>query len=150
MDLTLLIILYSSQFESFFYIKKENMMNWKRKVASVTGEYLGRDFMKKLSDITNELETWTSKNPLNGRNANPANEDEYMKEYAQKKKKFKSEQINLHPIQRPVSTWNKKDLDTVMQSKDYLYDDYTKKKVQKYFEWKYPGKQRLDATGRPY
>ena len=55
-------------------------MNWKRKVASVTGEYLGRDFMKKLSDITNELETWTSKNPLNGRNANPANEDEYMKE----------------------------------------------------------------------
>lgn len=109
-----------------------------------------RKIIEKASREANEDIDDFAKDWLDIGNANPANEDEYMKEYAQKKKKIKSEQINLQPIQRPVSTWNKKDLDTVMQSKDYLYDDYTKKKVQKYFEWKYPGKQRLDATGRPY
>lgn len=57
---------------------------------------------------------------------------------------------NLTPMQRAVSTWSKEDLDILMKSKDYRYDDETQKKVRSYFEWKYPGKQRVDATGRPY
>lgn len=134
------------------YWKGKEMTSFKSKTIKAQGEYLGRDFMRKVSDITNELETWTSKNPLNGRNANPVNEDEYMREYAKKKKKTSnvSELTKLQPIQRPVSTWSEEDLGSVMQSNDYLYDNYTKKKVQRYFEWKYPDKQKLDATGRPY
>lgn len=117
------------------------MKNWKRKIIVTIGEKVSRDIMNKISDVTDELEMWTSKNPFNAKYANPANEDEYMREY---NKKHKS-----NPLKRDVSTWSKKDLDDVMYSKEYQYDDYTQKKVRSYFEWKYPGNQKFDATGRP-
>ncbi|MCX4348161.1 MAG: hypothetical protein OSJ76_00060 [Alphaproteobacteria bacterium] len=58
----------------------------KSKTAIKAGEFIGRDIMKKVSDFTNELETWTSKNPLNAKTANYPNEDEYMREHNRKKK----------------------------------------------------------------
>lgn len=131
------------------------MPNLKSKIAVKAGEYVGRSAMKKISDFTNELETWTSKNPLNAKTANPPDEDEYMREYNKKKKQVsipsdKQGRMKLKPMQREVSTWSKEDLDSVMQSKDYQYDELTQKKVKRYFERKYPETQKLDATGRPY
>lgn len=126
------------------------MTNWKMKLSTTLGEYIGRDFLKRASDFTNELENWTSRSPLNARIANPADEDEYMKEYNSKNRISVPPHKPIMPLQRDVSSWSKKDLDSVMRSQDYQFDRVTQKKVQSYFEWKYPGKQRLDATGRPY
>ena len=130
------------------------MTNWKRKIATTAGEYIGRDAMKKVSDFTNEIENWTSKNPFNAKNANPVDEDKYMREYGKKKTipvpPQKPDISKSVPMQREVTTWSKEDLDKVMQSKDYQYDETTQKKVRSYFESKYSSKQKLDATGRPY
>ncbi len=125
------------------------------KTAIKAGEFIGRDIMKKVSDFTNELETWTSKNPLNAKTANYPNEDEYMREHNRKKKNAStySNEANIEnipPMQRDVSTWSKKDLDEVMQSKEYQHDDITQKKVKSYFDKKYSKSPKLDATGRPY
>lgn len=57
------------------------MPNLKTRFASMAGEYFGRSILKNISNVTKELENWTSKNPLNAKNANPVNEDEYMQEY---------------------------------------------------------------------
>lgn len=131
------------------------MTSWKTKATTAIGEHLGRDLMKRVSDFSNELENWTSKNPLNAKNANPVDEDEYMRDYGKKTNKIplpskKPSVSNFMPMQRDVSTWSKVDLDSVMQSKNYYNDGNTQKKVRSYFDWKYPGKQKLDATGRPY
>lgn len=114
--------------------------------------------MKKASDFTEELENWTSKNPMNAKNANPANEDEYMKrreELYNKRKNIppqpqKPDVSKLLPLQRDVSTWSEDDLNSVMKSQEYQFDNFTQNKVKKYFDRKYPGVQKLDATGRPY
>ena len=65
--------------------------------------------------------------------ANYPNEDEYMREHNRKKKNAStySNEANIEnipPMQRDVSTWSKKDLDEVMQSKEYQHDDITQKK----------------------
>lgn len=133
------------------------MSKWKRKVVTSFGEYLGRDIMKKASEFTEELENWTSKNPMNARNANPVDEDEYMRrreELYNKRKKIppqppKPDISKLMPMQRDVSTWSSEDLNNIMNSREYQFDKFTQNKVKKYFDHKYPGPQKLDATGRP-
>ncbi|MGN0913932.1 MAG: hypothetical protein ACI4OW_03460 [Alphaproteobacteria bacterium] len=125
----------------------------KSKFLIKLGEVTARETMKRISDITKEIENITSKNPLNAKNANPENEDEYMKarnEAYKKGRPFPERKPNPHPLYRHVGSWNEEDLQKVMKSKEYQYDVYTQKKVQQYFELKYPGKQKLDATGRPY
>jgi len=121
MDLSFLLIYALNNFRAFF--EGKNMSFLKSKTAIKAGELIGRDIMKKVSDFTNELETWTSKNPLNAKTANYPNEDEYMREHNRKKKNAStySNEANIEnipPMQRDVSTWSKKDLDEVMQSKD--------------------------------
>ena len=49
---------------------------------------------------------------------------------------------------RDVSTWSEDDVNTVMRSYSYKYDKDTQKKVQEYFDYKYPGKQEYDASGK--
>ena len=49
---------------------------------------------------------------------------------------------------RDVRTWSDNDVNTVMRSYSYKYDKETQKKVQDYFDYKYPGKQKYDATGK--
>ena len=51
-------------------------------------------------------------------------------------------------MKRSVKTWSKDDLWSVMNSMNYQYDSDVQEKVKKYFDYKYPGYQRLDATGR--
>ena len=84
MDLSFLLIYALNNFRAFF--EGKNMSFLKSKTAIKAGELIGRDIMKKVSDFTNELETWTSKNPLNAKTANYPNEDEYMREHNRKKK----------------------------------------------------------------
>lgn len=91
-------------------------------------------------------------------NANPVDEDEYMRrreELYNKRKKIppqppKPDISKLMPMQRDVSTWSSEDLNNIMNSREYQFDKFTQNKVKKYFDHKYPGPQKLDATGRPY
>lgn len=66
-------------------------------------------------------------------------EDERLKE--------RDEQVSS--IKKNVEDWNDNDLSKAMNSREYQYNKSVQEKVQKYFEKRYPGKQRLDATGRP-
>lgn len=53
----------------------------------------------------------------------------------------------MSSIKKNVEDWDDIDLSRAMNSREYQYDRGVQEKVQKYFERKYPGKQRLDATG---
>lgn len=105
----------------------------KKKAVKGIAEYTARRANQDVDDFARD---W-----LDIGYANPADEDEYMREYNKRHKN--------NPIKRDVSSWSKKDLEDVMRSIEYQYDDYTQKKVRSYFEWKYPGNQKFDATGRP-
>lgn len=102
-------------------------MKWKRKIVTSAGEYLGRDFMKRASDFSERLENMTSKNPFNAKDANPANEDEYMRrreELYNKRKNIppqppKPDIPDLSAMRRDVSSWSESDLDEVMKSSGY-------------------------------
>lgn len=106
--------------------------------------------------MSNDLEyiiNKTSLNPHDADNANPENEDEYMRTRSDAYKKgipFPDKKPNTNPLYRDIGSWDDEDLQAVMKSREYQYDSAIQKKVQKYFEKKYPGSQRLDATGRPY
>lgn len=118
-------------------------------------ELLGRSILSNSSKTGKKINNATSKNIFNAKQANPADEDEYMKNYnrekSQKNIPVQPQKPNISenkPILRNVSTWNEDDLKSVMNSQDYQHDAFTQKKVKSYFEHKYPGKQRLDATGK--
>ena len=49
-------------------------------------------------------------------------------------------------MKKDVKSWTQGDVDTVMRSNSYKYDVETQKKVQEYFDYKYPGKAKYDAT----
>lgn len=49
---------------------------------------------------------------------------------------------------KDVKHWTEDDVNTVMRSSSYKYDKNTQKKVQEYFDYKYPQKVKYDATGR--
>lgn len=120
------------------------MTSWKRKIAVAAGECFGRDLMRKVSDFTSELENWTSKNPFNAKNANPVDEDEYMKNYGKKKINISlpSRKPNISskiPSLKDEMNWSEEDLKKVMQSKNYWQDAKIQEKVKSYFEKKYPG-----------
>lgn len=114
--------------------------------------------MKRASDFSEKLENMTSKNPFNAKDANPANEDEYMRrceELYNKRKNIppqppKPDIPDLSAMQRDVSSWSESDLDEVMKSSGYQNNASTQNKVKSYFDFKYPGKQKVGATGRPY
>lgn len=86
-------------------------------------------------------ENWTSKNPFNARDDNPANEDEYMRNRAEVLRKRKNippqppkpEVPSLPAMQRDVLSWSNEDLDKVMQSQDYQFNHLTQKKGKKIF-----------------
>lgn len=129
-------------------------MNWKSKIFSKMGEYIGRDIIRNISETTEDIERWSSRNPFNAKNANYVGEDEYMKMYSRHGAKMnvpsrKPASSKLSPMRRDVSTWSESDLRQVMQSSDYRYDAHTQKKVKQYFDCKYPGTQSKDATGKP-
>lgn len=60
-----------------------------------------------------------------------------------------SRKQKIHPLKKCVSSWTDEDLNEIMQSNEYKYDTKTQNKVKNYFDYKYPGNQKLDATGRP-
>ncbi len=84
-------------------------------------------------DVDDFAEDWLDIGRLN------KGEDERLKE--------RNEQVSS--IKKNVEDWDDIDLSRAMNSREYQYDRGVQEKVQKYFERKYPGKQRLDATGRP-
>ena len=49
---------------------------------------------------------------------------------------------------KDVRDWSESDVNTVMRSYSYKYDKDTQRKVQEYFDYKYPGKQKYDASGK--
>ncbi len=116
----------------------------KRKMIQETVEQGARAASENVDDFARD---WLDIDLLN------EGEDEYMNarnEAYKKGRPFPDRKPNPHPLYRHVGSWNDEDLQEVMKSKKYQYDKYTQKKVQQYFELKYPGKQKLDATGRPY
>lgn len=100
---------------------------------------------KRISDTAEYIINKTSLNPWDADELNKG-EHERLRTYFQEKDSV----YEKTPLERDVKTWSINDLNAVMKSIDYKYNQSTQKKVQSYFEWKYPGKQRLDATGRPY
>lgn len=115
-----------------------------------------KNAIKNISDTAEYIINKTSLKPWDADELNKG-ENKTLQDWLNKNRKDKlpvderkRSISNLTPMQRAVSTWSKEDLDILMKSKDYRYDDETQKKVRSYFEWKYPGKQRVDATGRPY
>ena len=63
--------------------------------------------------------------------------------------RLKERERQLQSIGKDIEDCDDYDLDRVIKSREYQYNKSVQEKVQKYFEKRYPGKQRLDATGRP-
>ena len=130
-------------------------MGIKMKIATTGLTALGRYLARHSSQIGKDIDNVTDPNPFNAKNANPDDEDEYMRNYGKASKGIpvpprKPEVLNQDPLERDVSSWAKEDLEAVMRRKEYQYNSRIQKIVQSYFDWKYPGPQRFDATGRPY
>ncbi len=51
-------------------------------------------------------------------------------------------------LSKDVSEWSKDDLNNIMYSDGYRFDKDVQKKVENYFNNKYPDKVKYDATGR--
>ncbi len=129
-------------------------MSITKKIGTFLGVSSAKIISKNLSENLRYIINKTSLNPFDSDELNPG-EDEYIEEKLRREKEriFRSQQCSLpkkeiSPMKRSVKTWSKDDLWSVMNSMNYQYDSDVQEKVKKYFDYKYPGYQRLDATGR--
>lgn len=77
-------------------------------------------------------------------------EDERVREWGNQDKKTIPipERKPQTPMNREVSSWSEEDVEEIMKTKAYQFDNSTQKKVQSYFDYNYPGNVEYDATGR--
>lgn len=107
-----------------------------KQAGKIVAKKTGIEILRKASDVFDEIYT-----EIFGVKDLNKGEDERIKQ--------DSSDNQSDPEMKHISKWTEEDLHKVMQSDAYKYDPQTQKKVKKYFDLKYPGNQKYDATGRP-
>lgn len=132
------------------------MPNYKKSVGTAFGILGLKEIGKTISDNIEYATNKTSLSPFDADELNKG-ENETIKQMERESLKRRihvperKPDINkISPLQRNVASWSDDDLKEVMFMDDYKNDGPVRKKVKSYFDYKYPGPQRFDATGRPY